>query len=257
MTAANAGSLHAGSGRAPVRCVIGRRRIRIAFLITLLCAGGVSGASITITGNITQSTLDGTGPAVNNPSLNSILDGQPFFLSFTLSGPIGAPGTYDLTGSSLTFSVPLAGALETSFGFGRLTVIPNGSNDDISLLGCLTTGSGTCPPLVGNGITANFSIPDALLTSQNVAATGLDEPHPLDLLEDDGITDLHGSISTYSFTGSVTEAPEPSSAVCIACALAALLLVRKAITLRRRIHEEVRLSGCSFRRPHRPWTGRY
>jgi hypothetical protein len=40
------------------------------------------------------------------------------------------------------FSEPAASASETSFGSINLTVSPDGSFDNISLLGCLTTGSG-------------------------------------------------------------------------------------------------------------------
>jgi hypothetical protein len=56
----------------------------------------------------------------------------------------------------------------------------------------------------------------------NVSATGLDQPHPLDLLENDGATDIHGSITSYSNTGSVNAVPEPSPDVLLACVLAAL-----------------------------------
>jgi hypothetical protein len=70
-------------------------------------------------------------------------------------------------------------------------------------LACLTTGSG-CP--LGNQLDANFSIVAGGLNSQNVAATGMGLA-PLDLLEDDGVTDIHGSVTSYSQTA----VPEPSS----------------------------------------------
>jgi hypothetical protein len=130
---------------------------------------------------------------------------------------------YDLTGANLVFSVPSALASESSFGSINLTISGNGIFDDISLLGCLTTGS-DCGQ--GNQLSANFRILAAELNSQNVAATGLDQPHPLDLLEDDGVTDIHGSINAYSYT-SPSAVPEPSSIVLMSCGLAALGLAQQ------------------------------
>ena len=153
----------------------------------------------------------------------------PVTLAF--AGSITGPGFYDLTGSSLMFSVPAAPATESSFGSISLTITANGSFDDLSLLGCLTTGS-DC--LVGNQLSGNFRIPAALLNAQNVPAIGLDQPHPLDLLEDDGTTDIHGSITTYSYTGSTSAVPEPSSVVLLIFALPALSLIKKQLHNRRK-----------------------
>jgi len=206
------------------------------FRIALACCGlalAASASTISFGGAIIQSTQDGTGPAVNNPSLNNIQDLQAYSVTLAFAGSITAPGTYDLTGSSLTFSVPAAPAAESSFGFISLTVTANGGFDDLSLLACLTTGSGPCPPFVGNGMTANFRIPAAMLNSQGVTAIGLDLPHPLDLLEDDGTTDIHGSITSYSYTGSVSAVPEPYSAILLGCGLIAL-------AARRRYRSEIR-----------------
>jgi hypothetical protein len=174
-------------------------------------------------GAIIQSTPDGTGPAVNNPSLNNILDLQTYLVTLTFTGSITAPGTYDLTGGNLTFSVPTAPASEASFGSLSLTITANGGFDDFSFLGCLTTGS-DC--LVGNQLDANFRILATGLNAQNVAATGLDPPHPLDLLEDDGITDIHGTITSYSYTGPVSAVPEPSFAVLLACIFVGLAVAK-------------------------------
>ena len=156
---------------------------------------------------------------MNNPSLNAILDNSPYSVTLVFPGSINAPGTFGLTGSSLLFSVPSASATEGAFNLISLTVTANGSFDDISLLGCLTTGSGC---FVGNQLTANFRIPAASLNSVNIAATGLDQPHPLDLLEDDSFTDIHGSIATYSYFGNGNATPEPSTGASLLAALIAL-----------------------------------
>lgn len=178
---------------------------------------------ISFGGTILQSTGDGTGPAVNNPGLNSILDGDAYTVQLDLAGSgivsITAPGTYTLTGGSLAFNDPGAASSETSFGLISLTITADSGFLDFSLLGCLTTGT-DC--LSGNQLTGNLQISAAGLHSQNVAATGLDQPHPLDLLEDDGVTDLHGSITEYTYTGTGSTVPEPSSFVLLGGALAAL-----------------------------------
>ena len=175
-------------------------------------------------GKITQSTPDGTGPAVNNPSLNNVQDTQAYTVTLLFPGTITMPGTYNLTGSSLTFNDPSAPASETAFGSISLTITANGGFDEFSLLACLTSGSG-CP--AGNQLDANFKIPAAMFNSQNVAAIGLDFPHPLDLLEDDGTTDIQGSITTYSGPASASAVPEPSSLALLACFLAALIAVNR------------------------------
>ena len=157
--------------------------------------------SITFGGVITQSTQDGTGPAVNNPSLNNIRDGDAYSVMLGFAGQVTTTGTYDLTGASLVFRDLTNSAMEASFHFISLTVSADGSFDNISLLGCLTTGSG-CN--LGNELAANFRIPLGSLNSQNVAAQGIPNLNPsLDLLEDDGVTDIQGSVTTYSYI------PEP------------------------------------------------
>jgi hypothetical protein len=174
-----------------------------------------------VSGQITQSTDDGTGPAVNNPSLNNIHDQNAYAVMLSFPGSITAPGMYDLTGANLAFSVTSA-LSESSFGSINLIISGNGIFDDISLLACLTTGS-DCGQ--GNQLSANFRILATELNSQNVAATGLDQPHPLDLLEDDGVTDIHGSINSYSYTAA-SPVPEPLSMVLVGCGLAAIGLAR-------------------------------
>ena len=207
-----------------------RRKLSCACALAclMLCIGAAPATAdtITINGQITQSTSDQTGPAVNNPSLNDIQDSQPYTLLLTFLGSITNPGLYSTTGgtlpgASLVFSVPAAPSTENSFGPISLSITANGSFDDVSLLGCLTTGS-DC--FAGNQLTANFRIPATDLNSLNVPATELDQPHPLDLLEDDSTTDIQGSITTYSYAR-VTAVPEPAPAGPLALVLASLAAV--------------------------------
>jgi PEP-CTERM motif len=179
----------------------------LAVCMVCLGASTVSADVLTVSGQITQSTADGTGPAMNNPSLNNIHDLDAYTVTLAFMSSIAGPGMYDLTGSSLMFNDASAPASESSFGSIHLIVTSNGILDNISLLGCLTTGS-DCS--LGNQLDANFQIPATGLNSQNVAAAGLDQPHPLDLLEDDGVTDIHGTISSYSYARS-SAIPEPTS----------------------------------------------
>jgi hypothetical protein len=68
---------------------------------------------MTFGGLITQSTQDGAGPAVNNPGLNNIRDGDVYSVNLNFAGSginsINSPGTYNLTGGSLTFRDRLPG----------------------------------------------------------------------------------------------------------------------------------------------------
>jgi hypothetical protein len=174
---------------------------------------------MTIEGLIKQSTADGTGPASNNLGLNNIADLSPYALTLSFVGSIAAPGTFHP--DSLSFDVPSAPANESAFSSITLTITLNAGFDEFSLLGCLTSGSGCA---LGNQLTANFKIPTASLLLQNVVTTELDQPHPMDLLEDDGITDIQGSITRYSNTGSVA-VPEPATARLIGAALGLTWLV--------------------------------
>ena len=193
--------------------------------------------TITFGGTITQSTPDGTGPAINNTSLNAIADGNAYTVNLTFSGLLLlVPGTYNLTGASLSFNVATALATETAFSSISLTILPDGLYSDFSLLACLSTGSFACGG--GNELDSNFKILTADLHSLGVAAFGLDPPHPLDLLEDDGITDIHGSITNYSYTPAVTPAPEPSSLVFLAAGLALLGVKSRLRTRKLRLTPE-------------------
>jgi hypothetical protein len=185
--------------------------LRFVKAAVFICAAAVSVASLcadtlVIGGAITQSTQDGTGPAVNNPSLNGIQDGDSFNIQLDFAESITSPGTFDLTGASVLFSVASAKAAEDAFNFLSMTVAPSGAFDRIGILGCLTTGSG-CGQ--GNELDLSFAIPAANLNQQNVAAQGIPALLPLDLLEDDGLTDIHGVVTNYSYTPA-SPVPEPS-----------------------------------------------
>ena len=190
---------------------------------------GVASADvITFGGAITQSTQDTGNPAQNNLTLNKIFDGDPYTFVLNYNGSITSPRTYTnfvppnscLTATAACFSDPTRMATETSFGVISLTITANGINDDFSLLGCLTTGGGC---IAGNQLDANFEILAANLKSPNAMAVGLDQPHPLDLLEDDGVTDIHDSISSYSYTPT-SAVHEPSSLTLLGLGLTVMAL---------------------------------
>lgn len=210
------------SSQDPVRRpVLAAAFVAIAFASL---AGVAAADGITVGGAITQSTADGTGPAVNNPSLNSIADGDAYTLTLDFTGSITAPGTYDLTGESLIFSDPAASASETSFASISLTVSAAGSSDELSLLGCLSTGT-SC--LLGNYLSLNFAIPSADLNASSAPASAIPGlSPPLDLLEDDGTTDIQGSVASYSYTPTAVTTPEPGSLALLGIGLLALALAR-------------------------------
>ena len=172
-------------------------------------------ATITFSGQITQSTSDGTGPATSNISLNNIQDGQVYTVILGFIGSVNGPGTYatadnTLTGASLAFHVAAAPASESSFGSISLTIIDDGGGFDIfSLLGCLTPVD-ICGS--GNQLAAYFRIHAANLNSQDLAPEAVPNVLPLGLLEDfdSNAPDIHGGISSYSYT-QTSPVPEPSS----------------------------------------------
>lgn len=210
-----------------------RPRFSLLAAVLVFCAHVTvaRGDTLSFGGLITQSTPDGTGPASNNLSLNNITDGQAYVVTLVFAGTIAGPGSYNLTGASLSFDVASAPATETSFDSIHLTIVDNAGFDEFSLLGCLTTGSGCA---AGNELTANFKIPDTMFNGKNVAALGLDQPHPLDLLEDDGVTDIHGSITTYSGPATaVTPVPEPGTMSLLGGAIAVLTAATRRSRRRR------------------------
>ena len=180
-----------------------------AFLLSAGFGSMVHADTISVGGTITQSSQDGTGPAFNNPSLNNIVDSDAWRLSLAFDGTVIAPGTYNsLPGATLTIGDATAGAIESDFGFTSLTIAQVGGFDQFSLFGCLNTGGGC---FVGNQISVSFQIAATDLNSFHALAVGLDQQHPLDLLEDDGTTDIQGSITSYSYAAQSSPVPEPSA----------------------------------------------
>ena len=66
--------------------------ITILFVFAVLAVSGFANVAfadiISFGGAIIQSTPDGTGPAVNNPSLNNILDLQTYLVTLMFTGSI-------------------------------------------------------------------------------------------------------------------------------------------------------------------------
>jgi len=205
---------------------------KFCFALTLEAALALANAALADTivfgGAITQSTADGTGPASNNPSLNGILDGDVYTLTLDLTGLIDSAGTYtNFTGATFTdLSSP---ATETSFGPISLTISADGSYDDFSLLACLSTGS-DC--FAGNQLTANFQILATDLNNLNAPAQAMALLTPLDLLEDDGVTDIHGTVTSYSYAPA-NAVPEPSSLPLAGALLFAALAAKRLPGFRR------------------------
>ena len=198
----------------------------IATLFALVLSSQAIADTITF-GGIVAAAPGGTGPAVNNPSLNNIQDDDSYLVTLTFTGSITAPGTYPLPGASLAFSDLDESASESSFSSVSLSVLTDGTFYDLSLLGCLSTGSGC---LVGNYLSANFQIPSSSLNSAGVTAQSVPFIYPpLDLLEDDGMTEVQGSIESYSYTGSVSPVPEPSETIPSIIGLTALWIMRRRL----------------------------
>lgn len=175
---------------------------------------------------------DGTGPAANNPPLNNIADGDAYTVTLDSPSSISGPGAFNpVSGATLTFADGTAGAAENSFVSVYLTVSEdsNPALYDISLLGCLATGS-RCA--AGNYLSATFSVAAANFTSLGVPAGLIPGLFPsLDLLEDDGVTDIQGSVTSFSNSSPSRVTPEPSSASLIA-SFAALLTLHSIQTKR-------------------------
>jgi len=193
-------------------------------LLGLVLPSSIWADTVTISGQVTQSTSDGTGPAVNNPSLNDIQDGDTYSVSLDFSSSVASPGTYtDFTAAD--FADLTSPADESSFSSVSLTILPpSGGLDEFSVLGCLSTGEFGCGG--GNQLDLNFIIPADLLNGENAAAQSVPFLTPLDLLEDDGATDIQGNVAGYSYTPAVGVTPEPSSFLLFVSGSLALALLR-------------------------------
>ncbi len=167
------------------------------------------GDTIRFGGVITQPTAN---EAFINSSLNAIALNDAYSVYLDFNGSITSTGTYTAF-TGVTFSDPTAAAGESGFDLGKvsLTISNDASNSsyyDLTLLGCLVTGT-ACDQ--GNQLAANFEILAADLNVASASAQPSPFLTPMDLLEDDGATDIHGSVTHYSYTMSAGTVPEPSS----------------------------------------------
>ena len=182
--------------------------------MALGCALAAHADSIVLTGSITQSQNDQPGnPAVNNTSLNKINDGDLYSATLNFTGSILAPGTYSMTGAS--FNDPTGPASEHGFDSGTLVVSKASGVDTFSIQLCLM--GFICN--TGNELDLNFTIAASGLNGTNIAAQPISGLLPLDLLEDGGSTDIHASVTNYSYSAPV---PEPDSLLLLASGCAAL-----------------------------------
>ena len=201
------------------------------YLFTQIAGAGV----VTFSGAISQSTSDGTGPPVNNMALNMIQDGDAYTVTIDFIGSISTLGTHPLAGVSMTFADSARSVMETAFApvtsascatFPTICVTfsADGAFDDISVLACLSSGGGCSG---GNQLDANFKVPVAGLTGQNISAQPIAGLTPLDLLEDDGSTDIQGTVTNWSNNSASATVPEPSTLMLIGLLAPAWLWKRR------------------------------
>ena len=189
-------------------------RLCALVLSVLICALEARADNFTVTGTITQSQNDQPGnPAINNPSLNNVNDGDAYSATFTFNGAILSPGNYSLTGA--VFSDPTGPASENGFDSGTIVISQSGEVDTFSIQACLAGLD--CN--TGNELDLEFTILAAGLNGTNVPASPIFALLPLDLLEDGGSTDIHASVDDYSYSSPV---PEPSSLLLLGTGLFAL-----------------------------------
>ena len=168
---------------------------------------------------------------MNNPALNNIVDGDAYTVEIDFPGSIVAPGAFNpLTRASMIFTDGLVTETRFSSVFLTVSVDSNPTLYDISLLGCLSTGS-ACG--VGNDLSANFAVAVASFNSLSAPAQFIPGLVPsFDLLEDDGVTDIQGTISSFSNSSTAvpSSVPEPSSmVVTLAFGLLAMLTRKRGL----------------------------
>jgi hypothetical protein len=196
--------------------------VPIAVVVVCGIAGTANADSITVNGTVTQDLLDSGASAVANPNLNQVRDGDEYSVLLSFSNAISAPGSYTLI--SILFSDPAAGASESAFISGNMTIALASPMDQFSVLGCLVDAI-SC--FQGNELDLNFQIPAVQLNQAGVTATFIPALLPPDLLEDGGNTEIQGSIDGYSYTGGTSSTPEPSTLGLIGVSLACLRLAQK------------------------------
>ncbi len=197
-------------------------RLGIAAACVYLLASGVAqGTMITLGGTVTQSPQDGGATAVANPALNNVVDADAFTIQLSFAGPIGGPGAIPLT--SVSFVDTTVSAYELGFISGTAVITTAGSMSQFAVVGCLISAS-SC--LTGNQLALNFQVPTSSLTGSNISAQPIPALLAVDLLEDDGATEIQGTLSNYSYTGT-TSTPEPSTLTMIAIGAGCLLLSRR------------------------------
>jgi len=171
---------------------------------------------VQVTGTITQDLTDSGATAGSNPALEAIKDGDLYSVQLTFNGPILAPGVFSLT--SVQFKDLTHPVVENAFISGSMTITQSSGVDTFSALGCLIDAV-TC--LAGNQLDLNFEIPSSGLNMTGVAASAVPGIFPsMDLLEDGGSSDIHGTVTSY---GLVAAAPEPPARPILVAAAACIL----------------------------------
>lgn len=203
-------------------------RCRLACLVSIAALVAVvpCGGAITFTGAITQGIAELGGAPVANPTLASVTIGDPFTVTLSLPVSPGDSGTYPL--AAILFTDTLQNVSESAFISGTLIITTDGTTDYLTVLACLID-SVSCA--AGNQLALNLTIPFGKTTAAGVSAGAVPGLLPLDLLEDNGLTDIHGAITTYAFSAPAAATPEPATALLAALALGGLAALNKRIKL--------------------------